>query len=140
MIIRSKADINQGFKLSYDSALKMLECGKQVEVNVFEFIPKRTQEQNNYYWLMCGEVALCLTTAGCSYGDLKLPYNSDLVHMINKEVFGIKTTTKMKIHEFLDFTTQFIQFWQERTNGEFIPSELPVSYMIKKGYSEKDLV
>jgi hypothetical protein len=66
--------------------------------------------------------------------DFNIPYNAELIHEVNKTIWGLKTTTKMDIHEFCDYTTKVTQFWQERTQGEFIPKELPESYLIKKGY------
>ena len=140
MIIRSKSDLKQVFTMLYQQAEVLLSCGKQVRAEICEFIKKRSVEANNYYWLICKEVGDFLDEAGLSYGEYKLKYNKDLIHEINKQIFGVETTTKMNVREFCDYTTKMIQFWQEKTNFNWCPSELPISYLIAKGYNEKDLI
>jgi len=140
MIIKDKHDLRANFTALYKKAEYLLSCGKTVEADVKEYIQKRTVEQNAYYWLMCGEIGSFLDEAGLTYGEYELKYNSDLIHDINKAVFGLKTTTKMNIKEFCDYITKIIEFWQEKTNYQWIPSETPVSYFLEKGYSEKDLM
>ena len=112
----------------------MLSAGKEVNVEVTEFKNKRSSDANAYYWLLNGWIAECLNDAGCTYGEFNIPYNAELIHEVNKTIWGLKTTTKMVIHEFCDYTTKVTQFWQERTQGEFMPKELPESYLIKTGY------
>ena len=140
MIIRNKSDLKQAFSILFKQAESLLSCEKQVKVEVSEFIRKRTLEQNAYYWLICGEVGSFLDEAGLYYGEFHLKYNGELVHEINKSVFGKKTTTKMNVCDFCDYLTEVIQFWQEKTNFEWVPSELPVGYLVKKGYCEKDFL
>lgn len=134
MKISKMTELKPVFRYLYDTAQALLECGKEVLVEVEEFKPKRTNAQNNYYHLMCQEVADFLNSCELTYGEFKLPYNKHLVHDIQKKIYGIDTTTKMSIQEFCDYETQVIHFWQERTNWEWQPSELPVSYLIRKGY------
>lgn len=134
MKISTLAELKPVFRNLYDTAKIMLENGKEVVAEVNEFKRKRTNEQNAYYFLLNNEVAKFLNEAGLTYGEFGLPYNKDIVHEIQKKVFGIETTTKMNIQEFCDYETQVIHFWQERTHGEWRPTELPESYLIKKGY------
>ena len=134
MKISSTKELNPVFRSLYETAKILLDYGKEVIVEVHEFKPKRTNEQNAYYFLMNNEVAKFLNEAGLTYGEFNLPYSKDIVHEIQKKIFGIETTTKLSIKEFCDYETQVIHFWQERTHGEWQPSELPESYLIKKGY------
>ena len=134
MKISTLAELKPVFRNLYDTAKIMLENGKEVIAEVQEFKNKRTNEQNAYYFLLNNEVAKFLNDCGLTYGEFNLPYNKDIIHEIQKKVFGVETTTKLNIQEFCDFETQVIHFWQERTRGEWRPSELPESYLIKKGY------
>ena len=140
MIVRSKSELKQVFTMLYQQAEVLLSCGKQITAEVREYIKKRSSEQNNYYWLICEEVAEFLKEKKLTYGEDKLPYDKDLIHRINKKIFLVETTTKMNIRQFCDYITQVIQFWQERTNYHWLPSETPVSYFIAKGYDERDLL
>ncbi len=134
MKISALAELKPVFRNLYDTAKIMLENGKEVVAEVQEFKKKRTNEQNAYYFLLNNEVAKFLNDCGLTYGEFNLPYNKDIIHEIQKKVFGVETTRKLNIQEFCDFETQVIHFWQERTYGEWRPSELPESYLIKKGY------
>lgn len=134
MKISTLAELKPVFRSLYDSARLMLENNKEVVAEVREFKPKRTNEQNAYYFLLNNEIAEFLNDSGLTYGEFGLPYNKDIIHEIQKKVFGIGTTTKLSIKEFCEYETKVIHFWQERTHGEWHPSELPESYLIKKGY------
>ena len=134
MKISTLAELKPVFRNLFDTAKFMLENGKEVVAEVQEFKKKRTNEQNAYYFLLNNEIAKFLNDCGLTYGEFNLPYNKDIIHEIQKKVFGVETTTKLNIQEFCDFETQVIHFWQERTHGEWRPSELPESYLIKKGY------
>lgn len=134
MKISTQKELKPVFRALYEQASIMLNAGKIINAEVVEFKNKRNNEQNAYYWLLNGWVAECLNDAGCSYGDFNIPYTAELIHEINKKIFGLKTTTKMDIHEFCEYTTKITQFWQERTQGEFLPKELPTQYLIRKGY------
>ena len=134
MKISTQKELKPVFRALYEQASIMLNAGKIINVEVAEFKNKRNNEQNSYYWLLNGWVAECLNDAGCRYGDFNIPYTAELIHEINKTIFGLKTTTKMDIHEFCEYTTKITQFWQERTQGEFMPKELPTQYLIRKGY------
>ncbi len=132
MKISTEIELKPVFRALYEQASIMLSAGKELNAEVTEFKNKRTNAQNAYLWLLNGWIAECLNDAGCTYGDYMIPYTADLVHEINKKIFGLKTTTKMDIHEFCDYTTKVTQFWQERTQGEFIPKELPESYLERR--------
>lgn len=134
MKISSSKELNPVFRSLYETAKILLDNGKEVLAEVKEFKPKRTNEQNAYYFLINNEVAEFLNDAGLTYGEFNLPYSKDIVHEIQKKVFGIETTTKLSIKEFCDYETKVIHFWQERTHGNWQPTELPESYLIKKGY------
>ena len=134
MRISNKKELNPVFRALYDQAGLLLDYGKEVVLELSEFKPKRNNEQNAYYWLFNSWVANFLNEAGLTYGEYEIPYTSEIIHEIQKKVFGIETTTKMTVKEFCDYETQVIHFWQERTHGEFQVPELPLSYLSKKGY------
>ena len=87
MYIGKKTYQRQVFKMLWDNATVLLDAGKAVDVTVSEHKIKRTNAQNNYYWLFNGELAKFLDEAGLTYGEYKLPYTGELVHEINKKLF-----------------------------------------------------
>lgn len=52
-----------------------------------------------------------------------------------KKIFGVKTTTKMSVGDFCQYMNRLLLYWQEKTNGEFMMSELPANYLERKGYT-----
>lgn len=134
MYIGNKKYQRPVFKMLWDSATVLLDAGKAVDVTVAEHKEKRSNQQNAYYWLFNGELAKFLDDAGLSYGEYKLPYTGELVHEINKSLFGVSTTTKMKKDEFCEYMTKLMSFWTEKTAGQFIMSESPYGYLEKVGY------
>ena len=112
----------------------MLNNGKKIIVEVSEKKQKRSNEQNNYYWLFNGQLADFLNDSGLSYGEYNIPYTADIIHDIDKTIFGVKTTTKMDVGEFCEYMNKLLIFWQEKTKGEFQMSELPANYLERKGY------
>ena len=134
MYIKDINELRDKFTMLYEQAKHLLEGGA-VDVEVKKHFHKRSNEQNAYYFLVCGEVAKFLDTAGLSYGEYNIPYTGELLHELNKKLFGVKTTTKLSKEDFCDYMTKVIQFWQERTNWEWMPSELPDSYLSKRGYT-----
>lgn len=136
MIIRNQIDLKPVFRALYEQAENLLQADKVLNLELSEVKKKRNNAQNNYYWLMNTEVADFLNESGLTYGEYELPYNSGIVHDIQKKIFGIVTTTKMTVSEFCDYETKVIHFWQEKTNWEFMPSELPISYLERKGYTD----
>lgn len=134
MRITSEKELKPVFTNLYNVAKHLLECGKEVLVEVSEFKPKRTNAQNNYYWEINTQVANFLNEKDLTYGEFEIPYNKNIIHDIQLKLFGIDTTTKMTIKEFCDYETKVILFWQERTGWNWQPDELPESYLIRKGY------
>jgi hypothetical protein len=134
MKISSKAELKPVFRAMYEQAEALLACEKQVLIEVSEFKPKRSNEQNAYYWLYNAELANFFNDVGLSYGEFEIPYTSEIIHDIQKKLFGVKTTTKMKTGEFCEYIHRLQSFWSEKTNGEFMMSELPESYLIRKGF------
>lgn len=135
MFVNSLNQLDEVLLSIQNQAYLLLKNGKKVMIDVKEHKHRRSTEQNNYYWLICGEIADFLNEAGLSYGEYQIPYRGELIHEINKTIFGIKTTTKLTISEFCQFMTKVIFFWQEKTNGEFAPSELPMIYLERRGYT-----
>lgn len=135
MFCRSVDYLNKVFRMEYDRAKILLNNSKDgIDVEVKEHKIKRSNQANAYYWLFNTELAKFLDDAGLSYGEYKLPYTGELVHEINKSLFGVSTTTKMKKDEFCEYMTKLMSFWTERTAGQFIMSESPYGYLEKVGY------
>lgn len=136
MYIASTDQLDYAFNCLKEQAKLLLNNGKKVDAEVKMHRQIRSSEQNNYYWLIAGEIATFLNEAGLSYGEHALPYTGELVHEINKKIFAIKTTTKLSISEFCQYMTKVIFFWQEKTLGEFSPSELPQSWLSNHGFTD----
>lgn len=134
MFISQISQLKPSFRALFNQAELLLANGKKITVEIAEKKQKRSNEQNAYYWLFNGQLADFLNNAGCSYGEWAIPYTGELIHEINKKLFGVKTTTKMKVGEFCEYMNKLMLFWQEKTNGEFIMSELPANYLERKGY------
>lgn len=134
MYISSTAQLKPTFRALYNQAEIMLNAGKKITLEVAEKKNKRTNEQNAYYWLFNGELSSFLNDSGLSYGEHQIPYTGELIHEINKKLFGVKTTTKMSIGEFCEYMNKLLLFWQQKTQGEFQMSELPANYLERKGY------
>lgn len=134
MFIASSAQLQPTFRAMFNQAKVMLDSGKSVDVEVTEHKHRRTSEQNAYYWLFNGQLADFLNNAGLSYGEHQLPYTGELIHEINKKLFGIKTTTKLGTGEFCRYMDKLLMFWQQKTGGAFMISELPEVYLEKRGY------
>lgn len=136
MYIKDKTELRDKFTILYRQAEHMIEGGS-IDVEVKKHEHNRSNAQNSFYHLICGEVAKFLDEAGLTYGEYNTKYTGTLIHEINKSIFGLSTTTKMKVSEFCDFMTQVIQYWQEKTNYYWMPSELPMIYLKLRGYTEE---
>lgn len=134
MFIRDKSELRDKFTALYRQAEHLIEGGS-LDVEVKKHVHKRSNAQNNYYWLICGEVVKFLDEAGACYGEDNLPYTNDLLHEINKKRFSVQTTTKLNMTEFCEYMTKVIEYWQAKTNYFWMPSELPQSYLIQRGYT-----
>jgi hypothetical protein len=133
MFIKNKSELKPKFRALFEQAEHLIETGS-IDVEVKKHINKRSNAQNNYYWLICSEVAQFLDEAGLEYGELD--YSSDIIHALNKKKTGTKTTTKLSIKEFCDYMTRIINYWQEKTSYSWMPSELPATYLISRGYTD----
>jgi hypothetical protein len=133
MFIKDKSELKPKFRALFEQAEHLIDGGS-IDVEVKKHVHKRSNAQNNYYWLICSEVAKFLDEAGLEYGELD--YSSDIIHAINKKKTGTKTTTKLSIGEFCEYMTRIIQFWQEKTSFEWMPSELPAMYLANRGYTD----
>lgn len=132
--IGNPAQASRVFRALYDQAKILLENGKKLTLELSEHKHKRTNEQNAYYWVFNNEVADFLNGAGLGYGEFNIPYTKDIIHGINKTLSGIESTREMKVGEFCQYIDRLLIFWQERTGGEFMMSELPANYLERKGY------
>lgn len=138
MDICSPNQLKPTFRALYTQAEIMLNANKKIVIELQEKKQKRSNEQNAYYWLFNGQLASFLNDSGLSYGEHQIPYTGELIHEINKKLFGIKTTTKMKTGDFCEYMNKLLLFWQEKTNGEFAVNELPANYLERKGYMTYD--
>ena len=134
MYISQISQLKPSFRALYNQAELLLNSGKKIVVEVVEKKNRRSNEQNAYYWLFNGQLADFLNDSGLSYGEYQIPYTQDIIHDINKKLFGVKTTTKMNVSDFCDYMNKLLFFWQDKTNGEFMMSELPANYLERKGY------
>lgn len=136
MYIKDTTELRDKFTMLYEQA-KHLIVGGAIDVEVKKHKHIRSKAQNDYYHQICKEIATFLDDAGLTYGEYELKYKSKgLMHSINKQIFGIETTTTMSVQEFCDYMTEVIHYWQEKTSFEWMPSELPISYLRSRGYTE----
>lgn len=138
--MKIKVTSEQGFYEALDVVkqigLNFLKNAKEISLEVTKAIETRSIAQNKYYFEFNSWVRDTLNKAGCTYGEYELPYTTDLVHEINKKIFGHETTRKMSVEEFCDYITQVSAFWIERTNGALEIPELPREYLVKRGFAE----
>lgn len=106
------------------------------DVEIKEFKPKRTNPQDNFYWLQNQSVANCLNDAGLRMA-FGIPFTKDAIHEINKKFLGVQTTTKMSVPEFCEYMTRMFAFWTEKTRGNWQPEESPYGYLERVGYVER---
>lgn len=138
--MKIKVTSEQGFLEALDvikqCGLSLLKSAKEVSLEVTKTVETRSNAQNRYYFEFNSWVRDTMNKAGCTYGEYNLPYTTELVHDINKKIFGYETTRKMSIEEFCDYITQVSAFWIERTNGALEIPELPKEYLVKRGFAE----
>jgi sulfatase maturation enzyme AslB (radical SAM superfamily) len=134
MIIKDKDSIN--IEEVYKDILKALEQYNEVEIKIEPYVVERSLEQNNYYWLCNNSIASFLNNAGIpakkvNYAgqSFNINFSSQLIHEINKEVFGINTTTKLSRKEFGEYMEKVFALWIEKTKGEWYPPDLIRSYV-----------
>lgn len=135
MYIASIDSLKSSFTALYKQAQIIIANGGTVDADVRKHVKNRTGEQNAYYWLFNKELADFLDKSGLTYGEFNIPYTKDIIHDINKTLYGIKSTARLSIGEFCQYMNKLLIFWQERTGGEFQMSELPANYLERKGYT-----
>lgn len=136
MYIKDITELREKFLILYEQAKHLLEY-TSVDADVKEHKNKRTKAQNDFYHQMCTEIADFLRKHCPPYGEDELDWDKEIVHRINKKKFDVETTTKMSVHEFCDYTTQIIEYWQRKTRWNWTPSETPMSYLRNHGYTEE---
>lgn len=134
MYIEKEEHLKSSMNALFRQALLIIRNGGAVDAEVKKHENNRTREQNAYYWLVNKQIADFLDKSGLSYGEYQIPYNKDIIHEINKKLFAVKTTTRLSIGNFCEYMHRVLQFWQERTHGNFQISELPENYFERKGY------
>lgn len=138
--MKIKVTSEQGFyealEVMKQCGLNLLKSAKEISLEVTKSVLTRSNAQNRYYFEFNSWVRDTLKKAGCTYGEYELPYTTEIVHEINKKVFGHETTKKMSVQEFCDYIEEVTAFWMERTNGELEIPELPREYLVKRGYAE----
>lgn len=141
MFIRDKSELKIKFRALFEQAERLIERGS-IDVEVKKHTHKRSSAQNNYYWLICTELAEFFQEHDIydeydAFGTtIKRHYTKDSVHdRLNKPLLGVETTKKMSVKEFCDYMTKIILFWQEQTDNEWMPSELPATYLSSRGYT-----
>lgn len=141
MYISQISQLKPSFRALYNQAELLLNSGKKIVVEVVEKKNRRSNEQNAYYWLFCEQLAeffqekeIMDVHEACGV-KVEVPYTKDSIHKnLNKPLFGVETTTKMTVGEFCNYMNKLIIFWQDKTKGEFMMSELPANYLERKGY------
>ena len=108
------------------------------DVEVSEHKPKRTNAQNDFYWLNNDDIARFLNDSGVKMA-FGLPFKSETIHEINKKYLGVPSTRKQDIHAFSEYMTKVFAFWIEKTGGMWQPKESPYGYLEKVGYVEKKI-
>lgn len=134
-VVSSFAELKKN--LNEYMSLNPIPQGKKLKIEISEFKENRSNAQNRYYFMFNTWVSDFLNDAGCTYGEYNIPYNKNIVHDINKKLFGYDTTTKMNVQEFCDYIEKIAGFWIEKTNGAFEVPELPESYLEKQGYTKE---
>ena len=136
MIIKNKDDIETALLCAKSDILgKLLNCKDGVLIEISEFKPKRTDLQNNFYWANVRDITDILRAYNIkkTIMGFKLLLTDEDVHEINKQVFNIKTTTKLSKKEFCDFMDSLFAFWIKKTKGKWQPKELTRGYLERTG-------
>lgn len=113
----------------YEKALLAINAGKELSFEISEYKDRRSMEQNSFYWTVCADIAKFFNEAGIKFKKIEynkqmfdVEWNSDAIHMINKIVFGLNTTTKLNKQEFADYMDKLFNLWLEKTKGQWLPS------------------
>jgi len=83
---------------------------------------KRSLEQNNYYFLICSDISNFFNDAGivfkkAKFNGIEYPiyWSSNAIHLFNKTIFGINTTTRLTKKEFCEFMEKVFELWIEKS-------------------------
>lgn len=109
-----------------------------LDVEIREHKSNRTNAQNRFYWSTVKDIVDVLNDGGLTYGEWNLSYTSEILHEINKRIFGISSTSKLSKSEFCDLMDKLQSFWIEKTNGFYMPRETPSSYFERTGMDFKE--
>lgn len=126
MFIKEKKDIDlKAILESINIALALNPQG--VSIKILPYKDTRTNNQNNYYWLVCGSIKDCLNNAGVYFKKIKynnqnfnVEWDADSVHETNKLIFGVKTTASMTRGEFSQYMEKVFNLWIEKTKGNWV--------------------
>lgn len=132
MIIKDNMQLQEYLPKLKILCIKMLETTKYgIKLSVEKFKPKRTCDQNSFYWLNCGDIAKFLTNAGCFIVKMgyKCKWKKDDVHDVNKERFNVDSTSKLSKKEFIEYMEGMFAFWQEKTDYEWEPLDSSLVYL-----------
>jgi hypothetical protein len=135
MFIKDKSELKIKFRALFEQAERLIDGGS-IDVEVKKHFHKRSKAQNDYYFLICSEIAKFLNRNCPPYGEDELDYDKELIHRINKKKQNVETTTKLSTGDFCDYMTEVIAYWQEKTAYEWMPSELPAMYLANRGYTD----
>lgn len=132
MFIRNKDTLKRELPNITRACEGLLDNSKNgIEIKIEKHVAKRNSLQNSFYWLNVGDIAEFLDDAGCFFivDNVKLYYNKDIIHEINKKRFNVNTTTKMSVGEFCEYMEKMFIFWQEKTGYSWLPLESIMSYI-----------
>lgn len=112
----------------------MKDKGLKVDVYVKEHqdTDKRNLAQNNFYWLNCSDLAQFFNDAGLLLDNCYL-YTAETIHDFNKQIFGVKTTTKMTVSEFSDYMNRIFEYWRNKTRNFWHEKESINGYLERTG-------
>jgi hypothetical protein len=142
MYIRNKEVFEKELPNFIRTCQGLLDNSKNgIDIEIKKHSTKRNSGQNSFYWLNCNDIAKFLNDAGLTFetmAGVKLPYNKDVVHEINVQVFSIKTTTKMSVSEFCEYMNKVFEFWKEKTRFGWQELESTYSYLERTGLITKE--
>lgn len=130
--IGSKNQIESVFDYLKKKAYFFADSGMKLTLELAEFKNKRTKAQNDYYWVICEDIAKFLRRNCPPY----ITYSKKLVHDINKQKLDIETTTKLSVKEFCEYMNEVIEYWIDKTDKNWTPEESPEEYLKNRGYME----
>jgi len=137
MYVRDTNELDDVMRFIHRQSMEKLQTdkGKRTGIDIVADFhkTKRSNSQNKFYWKNCTELALFMQVTGIAIiqGNIRIEYDQDIVHTINKVKFGVKSTAKLSVKEFITYMDRFFAFWIEETEGEWIPLEST------RGYAER---